>query len=190
MGGPMQGQLGSVPPRTTEIERKGPFFMEVTSKSSVHSYTATCREVMSSTRQRHVRHTDHRFGRRPKIPLSEDSNYSPQGSNVSEHHITAHQMYGTLSESISHCHLTGKLHPERTILSEQRLSLNGPSYRNSPKIAPVSGPFPGNCIGQESRCNIYSTVEQSIFLDSVSSWRHREDAIGPLGSTLSFKRPC
>lgn len=98
-----------------------------------------------------------------EIPLSEDSNYSSQGSqcqcrfvfdtrSITSQVIKRMVLYPSLFHIVTSQEICIK---SATVLSEQRLSLNRPSYRNSPKIAPVLASFPGNCIGQESRCYIY-----------------------------------
>lgn len=161
--GPHAGQAGSVPPRSTEIEVKGPFFhgsaIEV-SRAQLYCHVQKLHVIHEAET---VRHTDRRFGRWLKFHSRKALITAPRGPNVSvdlyltrgNHHITGHQTHGTLSESISHCHLTGNLH-RRYHPIEQRLSLNRPSYRNSPKTVPDSASHPGSCIRQESRCSIWS----------------------------------
>lgn len=80
MGVPMQDKLGSVPPRSTEIDRKGPFSMEVTWKvlrAQLYCHVQRIRVI-------HEAETVPSHGSSlwplAEIPLSEDSNYSSQGS--------------------------------------------------------------------------------------------------------------
>lgn len=124
----------------------------------MHSYTATCREFVSSMRQRPFRHTDLRCGRWLKFHSRKTLITAPQGSqcqcrfvfdtrSITSQVIKRMVLYPSLFHIVTSQEICIK---SATVLSEQRLSLNRPSYRISPKIAPVLASFPGNCIGQES----------------------------------------
>lgn len=121
-----------------------------------------------------VRHTDRRFGRRLKFHSRKTLITAPRDPNVSvDLYLTRGSITSqvikrmVLCPSLFHIVTSQEICTDDTILSEQRLSHNRPSYRNSPQTVPDSTSYPWSVSGKNHGAPCI--IDQSIFVTSVSS---------------------